>query len=1116
MRRRHNDRTVRSGRRTTVAGALTITVALAITLPALAQSPLDELLQPSPTPAVGDPQGLDSQTSEPFVTQSAAEIAASRTRFDDLSGDAALSVARREFPEVIKEPVFDAAKPADGITVERYLGPGTALVREEGTGRPLIMQSNVPLQVKDPGSGKDPADLSLQETASGDYAPEDALVPVKLDGDEPGAELKQSDAKIVVDNAADRDVRLVADRTFQPNSFKDTDSVITPVTSGFEIHQIIRSPDAPEAFFLDLEGLPHAEFEPIAASEGEPGLPPNGFEIRGVGGEVKGYVRQPLAYDAAQRPIESRLELVGDRLRLTVSHRDSDEVLYPVTADPLVEQRYSSAVGSNSTAGWDGWEYFSYIPSGAGFGFAVANCAYNCYGTYNLMAGGATYARGAKSDWRYRAPEGTYIWRADFADASHNSGQCGGYGVPCNDAVIGIARSDYLGWDNPSRVRGTNPLGNQSTNPYASPGGYSRGSAFFCAPPQGTTVGCDPFAPAADLSERNWAVYRLEAKPPNGGSTVRPPANIYQTVNQGTIFLGDRNKPDITSAAPPSRGWRNDQGATQSLSATATDRGLGVQNIILTGAATGGGAKGAACTGNVNTSPCPKSYTGAFNYTLNEGVNTLSLTARDIFDNESANQIWTERIDRTSPVTPVATGGLWNIRTREDGTDIDVQGPLDLRVAASDNSSNAARYAGIESVEIAVDGQPQPGVQRQGTCSGDNCEGLFDWTYNPVSYGPGEHTITAISRDRAGNTSELLQWKVQNVDPADSRPPTPRDAVVYSYDASAAEAEAETADTFPGGCLKPERGDESPPPNPGPFYYVYGTGKSNLAAAFSNGKAVAQNRRCGLIILMFGGNFHSNDKFRVKAQGNSGRVSTTANALALAKRFADGYAAGDPQRTMRLAMTVSNDLLRRGPGLRNDADPFQVGQSWANQVNQLMRHVRQDRFRNKLHAVGGVDLEGAYSSPAVAFDWMRGYDSVTSAPLMNAGSLDGCPPSGNCTVPSNCNCSDPDNPSQPLIYNWSQEKYSEIARGVYGSVFFVPQIYRKLLARQWQQLSLYNAKKHDRKAIPFTAPLSEGGLGGVGFDSRQAYGALVRQLFRNPATAYQPPFNERIVASKGM
>lgn len=74
----------------------------------------------------------------------AATTGRSEPRLRDLSAQEALAIARKRFPEVMTEPVFDATEPVEGVRVEEFRGDAAALVTAPGARRPLLMQSSVP------------------------------------------------------------------------------------------------------------------------------------------------------------------------------------------------------------------------------------------------------------------------------------------------------------------------------------------------------------------------------------------------------------------------------------------------------------------------------------------------------------------------------------------------------------------------------------------------------------------------------------------------------------------------------------------------------------------------------------------------------------------------------------------------------------------------------------------------------------------------------------------------------------------------------------------------------------------------------------------------------------
>lgn len=772
-------------RRAAVACVALASACFAVGLPAHAQSPLDELLPPPAQPSSPDIARLDDGASVPLTEPSQDAVARSQNRFDDLAYPGALEVAQNAFPEVVSEPVFDAMSPSDGVRVTEFLGGGTAVVKDNGTQRPLIMDSTLPLKVRD-GDQRDPVDLGLQDSAGGDHSPEDPLVPIELDGQKPGGELLDGGARIIVDDTADRDVRVTEDRTFQPNSFTDTDSIVVPTPGGFEVHQIIRSADSPERFWLDVRGVPGARFVELEPSADSPEIEPDGFAIRGADGKTLGYVRDPIAYDAERRPVESRLELDGDRLRLTVEHR-GQPIIYPVNADPAVEQAYGGGA-----AAWAGWHYFANVPSGSG-GFAqyLANCSYSCAGHYMFMGAFGAYDLGSLtssgqrfnpslSDWTYTSPPGTYVWNADLRGGFHSNGtgcrflnsakQYLSNATSCTQAFIGTAVNAYNAWESKDRIRLTNLVPKQSENPYHSPGGFSNGSVRICAPPPENTLGCDPTSTA--LTDGNRVVYRMQ---PDNETSVRsdaryiqPTQNVFMRLDYATIFLADRNLPTITSALPgpasaAAAQWTNDQGATRNFTATARDLGFGVETIVLAGASDGGGAKNAACTPSSTAGTCDSPGV-PFAFKLDEGLKTLTVTAIDKFNNRSARQTFFAKIDRTGPEIDVS--GPLTSQAPIDG----MSTPFTVTATDGSSASDATRRSGVKRIDVFFDGTLDRSSDNQ-PCATDSCPITLSHELDATVAGEGLINVTVEAVDHAGNTSRRTLIPLIDVGPSGTTGP---------------------------------------------------------------------------------------------------------------------------------------------------------------------------------------------------------------------------------------------------------------------------------------------------------------------------------------------------------
>ena len=74
-----------------------------------------------------------------------------------------------------------------------------------------------------------------------------------------------------------------------------------------------------------------------------------------------------------------------------------------------------------------------------------------------------------------------------------------------------------------------------------------------------------------------------------------------------------------------------------------------------------------------------------------------------------------------------------------------------LKASATDGVEGTPS-SGIASIMLDVDGQPISGPQ--GGCSKGPCTGHAEWTLSAENYAAGEHTLTLVVTDNAGNVTE--------------------------------------------------------------------------------------------------------------------------------------------------------------------------------------------------------------------------------------------------------------------------------------------------------------------------------------------------------------------------
>lgn len=651
-----------------------------------------------------------------------AQRTRSRTAHRSLDRDEALALARQRFPGQMTGRLFDGSEPAAGLRVVDQRGGGTALVQDTKTGKRALLQSTLPLQAKRPDGSLGPIDLSLLSTARG-VGPTNSPAPFLIDPLS-AAKVTFPGKGVSVSVRGDRhSVQLASDRAFFANVLTDTDVSVTPLPDGAEVSVLVRSAQAPERFVLDVQLPEGARVRQAIARDPIPGDPPQSLEIV-LGKESLGYIHPPIAIDADGESVPATMRLDGQDIVLDVAHRDRD-IRYPINVDPEVRLYHDISFG------WQRWGW-TQNRSGGGTFIAVANnCAYYC-GLYEAVPTNQTLTNGSYAQWYYTAPINTYLYRTTFGGISH--APLNAFGRDHTRSYMGLLNGNGSGWEN--NVNYVNQAGVVGPNPYGPSSGAFYGLQHdFCFNPR-----CDPKPAAA--TEQNSAIFGLQAQNAFGGTSIS--SGSYKgitTMAWANVYLGDRRPPALTTAMPSSRDWTDEPAGTKhTVTPGVHDDGLGVYGIGLDGAASGGGFVRHGCLGDIVRSACEANWSTTFEYTLNEGINNLSVYGQDVVDNRTPAApagTWTEKIDRTPPELAPLQGTLWSARDRAD--DKRFQGLYDEVYSLKASSSDS--HSGVREIEIYVDGQSER--SRGGYAAGTT----LDWTFRPDLYSDRTYTVEVVVRD---------------------------------------------------------------------------------------------------------------------------------------------------------------------------------------------------------------------------------------------------------------------------------------------------------------------------------------------------------------------------------
>jgi hypothetical protein len=571
----------------------------------------------------------------------------SRAAHRGLRAAAALALARRSFPALLRGTRFDGREPAPGMNVVRQLGRGRALVEEERTGQRFVVSSTVELESSVGAGTPLPVDLGLVQTPAG-FEVQNPHVPVRIAADD-GRLTVGDGVSLALAGADDTTAVPTDDRVFLSNVALDTDEILTPTATGVELSLQLRSPASPERFVLAVTLPDGAVLRRARAKRPIPGDPPESLEVA-RGDDVLAYVRPPLAFDADGQSVPVSMHADGNRIVLEAKHRGLD-LQYPALLDPEVIAR------NGFWEGWSRWWWAQNLKGGvpgnpSGFGMAKNDCAYHC-GLYTSMPTNNYFQNGAYANFYYKVPNATFLYRVILDNIAHEptdwydpwGGCCTIYSAWFNGMVdnTGLAYEGNAGYVN--RWGGTGP------NPFWGANADSGVRHDFCINPR-----C--FVDHDTPSEGNSALVGIQAYNRynnNVVGTLEDKASV--TVDRTEVFLGDRRAPQLPQGRLPDQPWVDDKGDAHSITFTGYDEGLGLRTVGMSGAASQDPPKYYSCTGDPDHSPCPWQVSETFSYRLDEGETRLRIYAEDIVGNPASHE-WTARVDRSDPPAPTLSGSL--------------------------------------------------------------------------------------------------------------------------------------------------------------------------------------------------------------------------------------------------------------------------------------------------------------------------------------------------------------------------------------------------------------------------------------------------------------------------
>jgi RHS repeat-associated protein len=675
-------------------------------------------------------EGQQAQAAEEAKLSSPEAVTAreeSQSKYEGLDSEQAAKLASEAFPEAIDHPAGTLPPLPAGQRVVGYPADDAAQVDLSG-GKHGVIESGEPIAIETSPGQHEPLDLSLSEVG-GAFQPArsgvDVRIPKQLaDGvqvtgsgvsltpvDEHGSALGGSEG--VIDGAT----------VLYANTQTDADTVVKPLTNGFEEDTLLRSVDSPSELSFRV-GLPAGAT--LVSAKDDSGA----MEVVDEGAVIAS-VAPPSARDAEGTVVPVSMSVSGDVLTVNVDQH-AGSYRYPIDVDPTVTD---SAFESGLYNGYDeSWLFYN--GSGSQFGGAWETFEDRAHDKM-VIHNDVSLSEG---EWAYfyyltKGASQIYTWHAKAEGWGSN-------GTETDAETFIYSEKGLEGTPTVLPRTGTSEATVCALSGCAVPGSIESGrganGAFFEA--YAEKSGSSHFSYSAGETSVGIVQY---AGPWVGFDTSDQTIEGYPN----SLYGGGQ--------------WVKRQGR---LEFEATDPGTGVDGLSWKSPNDSGWGKGIGpqigkCKGGVQCEPCigpqcspsdplpPEAYIEG----LPEGEDTIEVTAKDgvgLTDTADA----TVKIDDAPPHS-ITVSGLGNgnqISERE----------YNLKAEATDGSGSIPS-SGVKSIAVAVDGREIG--KPQGSCPKGSCTASGEWAINGDEFGAGEHKLKVTATDNAGNVAtEEFTFKVHH------------------------------------------------------------------------------------------------------------------------------------------------------------------------------------------------------------------------------------------------------------------------------------------------------------------------------------------------------------------
>jgi sugar lactone lactonase YvrE len=622
--------------------------------------------------------------------------------------------------------------------LDRVLGTTEALVTVDG--HKLLMEGPIPVRVPTGDGELSKVDLNLVGNEE-EFTPANPITDVTLPRQASDG-LAVGDSGLAITPAlpegnsnalpfGDRDI-------LYPETQTDLSLLASPISDGLELSSEMLSAESPEELRFNLSLPSGAELR----SDGD-----GGAEVSREGKQIA-TIPAPAAVDAQGTEVPVTMRVEGSAIVLSVELHNR-EVAFPLLVDPTIH-----AIQEDWYNGGNSWY------NGGGLWALEPNTSPWVWGTTN---GGRFWAgtHHIYSSWG-GSDRGLFI-SATSTEGSQEANKFGQftYTAPGSDSFISAALINPFWRDDHGCSIGQYPEPHDYSGLWNETWGWATFHSNWAH-----TYGYGIETPFEQLEEPNtWRaktghVLVIGMGTGNGSAKIPCWRDIY--AGGVTIYMDDWYSPTLSSVTGMPSGWLRKDETPHTIEASASDTGLGVQEIRLLspGDKAWPWNHGVWCTGLAN-SRCPGSASGQITFTTEgfyEGEVPVSVQALDPTGKGENAASYKLLVDGTSPTVELngqlakitAEAGTQENKDQSQGNDELSLPTYNLAVKATDGSKTEPR-SGVKEIKLFLDGSKTPLASQSQPCTQGSCEMTMNYTLKLPGLSDGGHTLKVVAIDQVGN-----------------------------------------------------------------------------------------------------------------------------------------------------------------------------------------------------------------------------------------------------------------------------------------------------------------------------------------------------------------------------